>query len=171
MTENYEIRRLQPEQGLEWKPLRCLMLAESPEAFNTHLTEILYQPDEYWIERAKKVTTLVLSQDGKDLGTIGVTLEEPVESGGGVAAEKIIAVGENELVYRLISFWIHPKHRGQGFSKALMEAGEGIAREKGASRIRLEAMKENIRAIRLYEAQGYRLIKVTDKSVLYEKKL
>lgn len=47
--------------------------------------------------------------------------------------------------------------RGRGAAPALMEHAERLAREAGAVALQLETARDNARAQRLYEKQGYRL--------------
>lgn len=47
-----------------------------------------------------------------------------------------------------------PSHRGTGLGRALLEAAEGYAREKGFRSMRLCVLAENRRAIEVYRAFG-----------------
>jgi ribosomal protein S18 acetylase RimI-like enzyme len=49
-------------------------------------------------------------------------------------------------------------HRGAGYGRDLLAAGEAAARAHGASRIELNVFGGNARAIRLYESTGYRVV-------------
>ena len=49
---------------------------------------------------------------------------------------------------------------GAGYGRAMMIALERLARDRGATQIRLRVHPDNLRARRLYEAQGYREVGV-----------
>lgn len=51
---------------------------------------------------------------------------------------------------------VRPDREGRGYGRAMMVALEGLARERGATRIRLRVHPDNVRARRLYAGQGYR---------------
>jgi ribosomal-protein-alanine N-acetyltransferase len=50
---------------------------------------------------------------------------------------------------------VHPKWRGQGLGRVLMEEAEKIARQKKALRIMLEVRPSNSAALSLYQSLGY----------------
>lgn len=50
---------------------------------------------------------------------------------------------------------VHPKWRGQGLGRVLMEEAEKIARQKKALRIMLEVRPSNYAALSLYQSLGY----------------
>lgn len=47
------------------------------------------------------------------------------------------------------------EHRHQGMARALLDAAEALAREKGKQTIGLHVSERNLRALKLYEAYGY----------------
>lgn len=50
---------------------------------------------------------------------------------------------------------VHPAYEGRGYGRAMLEAAESIARERGGRRIMLEVRADNPRAQRLYRRNGY----------------
>lgn len=77
------------------------------------------------------------------------------------AAEQI--VGYILIIYhpgtrlaRIYSLAVAPQQRGHGIAKTLMTAGEQAARDDGRLYLRLEVSIDNIPAITLYEALGYK---------------
>lgn len=62
---------------------------------------------------------------------------------------------------KVISVCVREAARGQGVGSALMAAGEGWAREQGASEARLVVWAFNRRALRLYEELGYEIRSLT----------
>jgi ribosomal protein S18 acetylase RimI-like enzyme len=53
---------------------------------------------------------------------------------------------------------IRRDREGRGYGRALMSALEGLARERGATQIRLRVHPDNVRARRLYDGRGYRAV-------------
>jgi ribosomal protein S18 acetylase RimI-like enzyme len=49
-------------------------------------------------------------------------------------------------------------HRGAGFGRALLAAGEAVARAHGAGALELNVFGDNTRAIGLYSTAGYRTV-------------
>ncbi|MFC7532285.1 GNAT family N-acetyltransferase [Actinoplanes sp. GCM10030250] len=49
------------------------------------------------------------------------------------------------------------EHRGRGLGRALLRAGEAVAREHGAQALELNVFGSNATAIHLYETAGYRV--------------
>jgi ribosomal protein S18 acetylase RimI-like enzyme len=89
------------------------------------------------IER-RTAETLVAEVDGKAAGYAMVLFRK----GSGVA--------------RLYSIATAPEVAGQGVGRGLLEAAEDTAFDHGRMLLRLEVREDNARAIRIYEAGGYR---------------
>jgi ribosomal protein S18 acetylase RimI-like enzyme len=62
-------------------------------------------------------------------------------------------------VARLYSVAVTPEARGAGVASALMQAAEVCAIDSGCDRLRLEVRARNAPAIRLYERNGFALLK------------
>jgi [ribosomal protein S18]-alanine N-acetyltransferase len=58
---------------------------------------------------------------------------------------------------RLYSFCVHPKARGLGMGRHLLEALEAAARERGSERLGLEVRADNRVALGLYRRMGFGL--------------
>lgn len=76
-------------------------------------------------------------------------LEENGEMAGYVNFQILSGEGEIERVA------VHPRFRGQGLGRKLMEAMEEYARSQGVADISLEVRKGNEKAINLYESCGF----------------
>jgi [ribosomal protein S18]-alanine N-acetyltransferase len=80
----------------------------------------------------------------------------------------ILVLGKQILGYGMLRGWdegharpslgivIHPDARGKGLGKVLMYFLHVAARFKGADEIRLKVYPENVKAIQLYQALGYK---------------
>ncbi|GGK33289.1 hypothetical protein GCM10010124_27530 [Pilimelia terevasa] len=59
-----------------------------------------------------------------------------------------------------------PGRRGQGYGRALMEAAERVARERGAASIGLQVFGNNAVARALYDSLGYAVVRAQMKKQL-----
>ncbi|WP_164103810.1 GNAT family N-acetyltransferase [Candidatus Laterigemmans baculatus] len=66
-----------------------------------------------------------------------------------------------------------PDFQGRGIGRALLEAAEAKAQERGCGRITLEVLENNLRAKRIYEAAGFRggSAEAKDRTLFYTKPL
>ncbi len=55
----------------------------------------------------------------------------------------------------LLNFTIDPDHQGKGWGRYLLAAVKSRAREMNCQRLLLEVRQSNVRAIRLYRADGF----------------
>ena len=62
----------------------------------------------------------------------------------------------NTSLARLYSLAVNPLHRAKGIGRALMHACEKVALARGVIYMRLEVRKDNVVAVNLYHALGYR---------------
>lgn len=80
----------------------------------------------------------------------------------------VLALSANELAgvlvlssrgrtLRILSLGVHPGFRRQGVGRVLLRQAEAAARSISLARIRLEVRADNLGAIALYEAHGYRI--------------
>ena len=53
---------------------------------------------------------------------------------------------------------VSPSFRRQGMARRLLSAAEDLARDRGKHTVGLHVTGENLRALRLYESEGYREI-------------
>ncbi|PKK40284.1 hypothetical protein ABB02_00393 [Clostridiaceae bacterium JG1575] len=141
------IRRLLPKEGMRLKPLRLRMLQEMPKAFNEHMAKFQEKNDDYWIGRAEKIETFILSVGSMDVGTIGV---EPL--------------GEEGV--RLITLWVDPTHRHKGYGRALIREALTVAMARGAEVAVVEVLRENHNAVTCYEEEGFRYVGETKEGVI-----
>lgn len=64
--------------------------------------------------------------------------------------------GEAAATFDLSQIYVAPSRWGDGVGRTLLEHLERRVRDRGGSRVRLGVMAENDRAVRFYEAAGYR---------------
>lgn len=60
---------------------------------------------------------------------------------------------------RLYSLAVQPRSRGAGVASALVQAAARCAIERGCDRLRLEVRASNGAAVRLYEGEGFKILK------------
>lgn len=75
---------------------------------------------------------------------------------GVIAGYSLVAFRKGSAIARLYSIAIGEDFRGRSLGLALLKASEKVARDRGATSIRLEVRSRNRRAIALYERQNYR---------------
>lgn len=63
--------------------------------------------------------------------------------------------GLNPSCVELVKYYIHPKGRGLGLGKALMEKCLASAKELGFSEVYIESLPEFKEAVRIYNSQGF----------------
>ena len=80
------------------------------------------------------------------------------ESDGSVAAYAMVLFREGSGVARLYSIATGPDFAGKGIGRILLEAAEDAAFRHGRMMLRLEVREDNVRAIHIYEQNGYRRI-------------
>lgn len=78
--------------------------------------------------------------------------EQPV---GLAIAFRVFSTFRAAPVLNLHDLAVHPDYRGQGIGRHLLQQLEALAREQGCCRISLEVRRDNLRAQRLYQSEGY----------------
>jgi [ribosomal protein S18]-alanine N-acetyltransferase len=77
------------------------------------------------------------------------------EDNGAVAGCAVVLFRAMSRKARLYSIAAAPGRKGVG--RTLLDGAEVVARQRGASAMRLEVREDNLRAINLYKSAGYRL--------------
>ncbi len=83
---------------------------------------------------------------------------------GGVCGFLSYGCSGNDAV-KLAKIYIHKDARGKGIAKAAFQRVFAYAKEKGRSSIFLTVNKQNQRAIRAYEKNGFRIAEATVFSI------
>lgn len=79
------------------------------------------------------------------------------EHAGVLLGDALVFFRAGSRAARLYSLVISAAARGQGLGRALLEASEQVALDRGCREMRLEVRADNPQAITLYEHAGYRL--------------
>lgn len=130
---------LTPDEWPRLRDLRLAALAESPENLSGNLDEEKNFTEEQWREGFKKLTCLVASIDGVDVGMINV---ENLK-------------GDFGATCWLGGLWLNPKYRGQGVARALFDYMDSVAKEKDWLVQGLGVMETNSKAIAAFEKFGF----------------
>lgn len=80
------------------------------------------------------------------------------EIDGAIVGYFIVLFRRGSVVARLYSIAVSSAHAGAGVGKQLLETAERLAFEHDRLILRLEVREDNLRAIRVYEKNGYRRI-------------
>ena len=134
------VRRADVGEELLLRDLRLQALAEAPEAFGSTYDRELARTPADWQRWLSSRITLILEDAGKACGLV-TGMHDPDDS---------------SIVY-LMSMWVHPASRGSGAGDALVTELLTWARSAGARVVRLDVIRTNTRARRLYERHGFRL--------------
>lgn len=100
--------------------------------------------DEPFFEGRREVSDVIVAVD--ETGILGY-----------VHLARHIPVPANAHVLHLNAIAISERARGAGLSHRLVDAAIAEARRRGARKLGLRALSNNVRAIRLYEAHGFEL--------------
>jgi [ribosomal protein S18]-alanine N-acetyltransferase len=76
---------------------------------------------------------------------------------GAVAGYALVLFRAGAAAARLYSIAVDPQSAGRGLGRQLVAACEAEAADRGCAALRLEVRADNLGAIRLYEACGYRI--------------
>ena len=139
MSQNVRVEELQPNQWQRLRDLRLAALAESPENLSGKLEEEKAFTEAQWREGFKKVSYLVASIDGVDVGMINV---ENLK-------------GDFGATCWIGGLWSDPNYRGQGVARALFYYMDSVAKEKDWLIQGLGVMETNARAIAAFEKFGF----------------
>lgn len=140
----FKIRRIRPDEGLQFRKIRLRALADAPDAFGTTLAEAQAQTDAYWHQRvaasaSSNTRFLAIAKVGdKWVGVAGGMFED-----------------ENTEVAEIVSVWVDPDHRRSGVAAALLETVTDWARGRGAKRLHLWVTETNEPARKLYRRVGF----------------
>lgn len=134
----WEIRRVGPDDWLDFRDIRLRALQDAPAAFGSSYERELAFAEDDWRERLQGHAYLAYSAaDG----------ERPVGVVGGFSP--------TAGTIALVAMWIDPEHRGSGLGKLLVRALLDAAQGDGATQVELRVTEGNIAAKKLYERCGF----------------
>jgi GNAT superfamily N-acetyltransferase len=129
-----------------WRDLRLSALADAPYAFGSTLAETRKRDEAAWrsgFPADQRGANFVGRLDGAEAGMCAVVMQAD-------------HLGEREPGEPLlVAMWLAPAARRTGLAEALVRAAEKWCVEHNLSRLRLDVVEDNHRAIRLYERLGY----------------
>ena len=145
-----ELRVIGPDDWRLWRELRLLALEESPEAFESRLSDWQGPGDraERWRERLASVPFNVMAVDGG----------RPVGMASGTPAE-----APHPASVELISMYVHPEARASGVASRLVDAVSDWARAQGSAEVVLRVRTSNERAKAFYRRCGFEDVGPADR--------
>jgi len=129
-----QLRRLNPDDWMDWRAARLRALEESPDAFTATMADWTGASDteDRWRGRLELVPVNLLAEvDDRVVGMVSVT-----------------AVRDGTA--DLLSMWVAPEARGRGVADALIQATIAHARAMNAERLGLDVRTSSHYAIALY---------------------
>ncbi|MGI5470167.1 GNAT family N-acetyltransferase [Streptomyces sp. CA-132043] len=145
----YDIR---PVTAGEWRGLKELRLAALSDpaasiAFLTTYAQASAYPDERWQENAQA--------SGSGLGV--VTYVAVAADGNWAGMATVLLETDDQPKAKVVGFYVRPEHRRTGVAAELLQAAAARATDgpAGAESVFLSVHERNVRAQRLYEAQGF----------------
>jgi ribosomal protein S18 acetylase RimI-like enzyme len=136
------VRRLAPGEWRLYRDLRLRALADAPEAFGSTLERESGFEEGEWGERLARAERslqdlpLVCELNGAPVGLAWLRLGTPP-------------------VADLYQMWVAPEARRRGAGRALLDAGIGWARARGARHITLRVTRGNASAQQFYASLGF----------------
>ncbi|GIE79988.1 N-acetyltransferase [Actinoplanes philippinensis] len=142
--ENWDVRRVTPEDAGRMRALRLEMLADSPLAFLETLAQAAARPHESYRQRIRQ------SSEGPD------TAQFIVDPGGPLIghAGGTTVPGEPSCTV-IFAVYLTPAHRGGKLLGQLVEAVADWSSAAGRDELMLEVVCGNDRAVRAYEKLGF----------------
>ena len=139
MKSLIKVSELNPDEWQRLRDLRLRALDESALNLAGSIEEESNYSEQQWRESFKRLTYVVASIDGKDVGLINV---ENLK-------------GDFGATCWLGGLWSDPKYRGQGVARAIFDYLDEVAKEKNWMVQGLGVMENNLDAIKAFEKFGF----------------
>ena len=136
----FAVRQAAPGDEDVLRNVRIEALTDAPDAFGSTLQRELARTPEDWRRWMSPGTVFILYDDGGQAR--------------GLAAGA--ARDDDPAAVQLMAMWVHPTLRGSGAAGALVAAVRAWASGRGAREVQLRVVRDNDRARRLYEREGFR---------------
>ncbi len=138
-----KISRLTPADWSKYRDLRLESLHEAPQAFLSTVEETEQSLTEEWQRKIKNMF-FAINDDDKVMGMIG-----------GFRQNK----AKTNHTFKIVSFYVSPKYRGQGIGSQLLEEILNYARSlSGVTKIELSVATTQQAAVKLYQQAGFKKI-------------
>ncbi len=134
------------------RELHLRMYADSPNAFGESLAEAQAMPMERWEGRARK-----LARAGEAVGFVAMEVDRTVGFIGGFVGQYrdgAIRSDASETV-TMARAWVDSQWRARGIGRALAQAVESWACEKGAKTLEVQVTENNGPAIAFYRKLNF----------------
>ena len=144
-VENPEVRRIRPDDWEGSRRVRLAALLDSSDAYSATYAQAAALTDQVWIDRA------LVGSEGSTQATFLVVDNTPTPRG--------MVTGLTDLdepsSCQLVSLWVEPELRRQGFGLRLTEALTEWATAQAFDKIHLWVTVGNSPAAQLYQANGF----------------
>ncbi len=147
-----EIRKVEKSNGHLLRELHLRMYADSPHAFGESLAEAQAMPMERWEGRARK-----LAEAGEAVGFVAMQGDRAVGFIAGLVGQYrdgAIHSDPRDTV-TMARAWVDPQSRRSGIGRALAQAVESWACDKGAEMLEVQVTENNGAAIEFYKKLGF----------------
>jgi ribosomal protein S18 acetylase RimI-like enzyme len=135
------VRRAAPGDEAVLREVRLQALRDAPDAFGSTLERELARTHEDWRRWMSPGAVFLLYDDGQVRGLVA-----------GAARE------DDSSAIQLMAMWVDPALRGAGAADALVSALLAWAAGEGGREVRLRVVKDNARALGVYERHGFRRV-------------
>jgi ribosomal protein S18 acetylase RimI-like enzyme len=130
-----QVQRLAADDWAQLRDARLAALADAPYAFQSTLAREQQFTEQTWRERIGSASTFAAWDKDAIVG-----LATGIDEGPG---------------WHLVGMWVSPKQRGSGVADQLVSAVCELARQSGATSVRLWVTEENGRARAFYRRLGF----------------
>ncbi len=135
-----EIKKLPPERWQEYRKLRLEALQADPIAFGSSYEEEVSRPEEFWRNRIGSMLFAV--ENDKPVGMVRYAFETRAK---------------NKHIAGIYALYVNQEFRNRGIGKRLMDGVISLITEnKDIRKIRLAVTPDQIYAVKLYEACGFK---------------
>ncbi|MBO05890.1 MAG: GNAT family N-acetyltransferase [Candidatus Pacebacteria bacterium] len=137
----------------DWEKVRDLyltLLREDPQAFVDTYEEMSVKDGDYWINRLEK-------KDGKTFIAI--------DDNNFVGMGRINFYDKFPEIPVMHKLGVLSEYRGKGMAKELVKAREEWAKSRGAEKVRLYVIADNVTAVKFAEKNGYKLLEKFENDI------
>lgn len=137
MSAGWSVRPLAEDDWPLLRAVRLAMLLDHPGAYGSTFVREAAFTEETWRARTGPGVFHALRPDGLPLGSVTLLWQHP---------------GQDPVV---VAMWVAAHARGTGVADDLVNACLELAAERGESRVRLDVMGDNPRAVAFFLRAGF----------------